>query len=799
MKRLCDHCHLEYEEEALFSEVVGGEERFFCCKGCQGVYHLLHSSGLDSFYEKLGSHHLAPPKEHLLEASRFDSEAFRRQYVKESGALAQISLVLEGIHCAACVWLNEKVLYQREGVVEVSINYTNNKATIIWNPAQIKLSEIIETIRSIGYDAYPYDPRLQEERANTQRRDYYTRLVVGIFCTMNIMWIAVAQYAGYFSGIDPVVRHILNVASFLLCTPALFYSGWVFFRGAYYGLKHGFITMDLLVSSGASLAYLYSIYAALSGVGETYFESVTMIITFVLTGKFLEVKGKKSAVDALDSLNAQIPEAVVVVRGEERVTLSPQEVQVGEIVEVLSGERLALDGELLSPKALLDESALSGESLPVEKRAGVRVLSGSIALQYPLRYRVTELFSDSLMANIVRLVEDSLGKKPQIERRANELSRHFSSTILLLALATFGVWYGWLGVGIERALVVGISVIVIACPCALALATPIASLVGLTESIKRKLLFKEARFFETLAKAEVLLVDKTGTLTQGKPQVVEAREFGALEWGAVLALVRQSTHPVSAGVARYLHERGIVQESELWDLEQVEARGLRAQSAHGELLGGSLEFLRDQGVDTSAYTKGDRTIFALALGGRLGAVLELEDPLKPNAKESLEAIRALGVNIIMLTGDHEAIAGRVAGELGIETFRAGIDPLQKAAFVEELHAQGRRVVMAGDGINDALALSKSDLAIAMGQGTDVAIGVSDVVLLDDSMEALKEAFVLSHRTYRFIKQNIALSLLYNALTIPLAMMGYVIPLVAAASMSLSSLLVVGNSLRIRRA
>ncbi len=798
MKRLCDHCHLEYEEEALFSEEIEGQKRYFCCKGCQGVYHLLRSSGLENFYEKVGDRKLAPPKENFLESSRFDSEAFGRKYVKEEEGMRRISLILEGIHCAACVWLNEKVLYQREGVIEVSINYTNNKASILWDPKRIKLSEIIDIIRSIGYDAYPYDPRLQEERANSERREYYTRMVVGIFCTMNIMWIAVAQYAGYFSGMDATVRHILNFASFVLCTPALFYSGWIFYRGAYFGLKHGFVTMDLLVASGATLAYLYSIYAALSGIGETYFESVTMIITFVLIGKFLEVKGKKSAVDALDSLNSQIPEAVIVVRGEERISLAPEEVEIGEVVEILPGERLALDGVLLSSKALMDESALSGESLPIQKSMGETLLSGAINLQYAVQYRVSKSLNDSLLSSIIRLVEDSLGKKPQIEKRANELSRRFSTTILSLALLTFALWYGVIEAGFERSLVVAISVIVIACPCALALATPIASLVGLTESIKKKLLFKEARFLETMAKANLLLVDKTGTLTLGRPQVVREQQWGEMDRSLWLSLVQKSTHPVSVGVASYLKMQGIMGIREFLEFEQIDSKGLRGVLEEGEILGGSLEFLREHGVALGGYEPSERTLFAVAFQGALRGVLELEDPLKPHAKESLEGIRAQGIEVVMLTGDHFAIAAKVAQTLEISEFHAAMNPLEKADFVEKMRQRGRVVVMAGDGINDALALSKSDIAVAMGQGTDVAIAVSDVVVLDDSLLALQEAFSLSHRTYRFIKQNIALSLTYNALTIPLAAMGYVIPLVAAASMSFSSLLVVGNSLRIKK-
>lgn len=795
MKRRCDHCHLEYDEDALFRDESFEDVRFFCCKGCQGVYHLLRSSGLDSFYDKLGSSTLEPPKELDSQLSRFDSEAFTRQYIKQESGISTISLIISNIHCAACVWLNEKILHQQNGIIEASINYTNNKAVISWDSSKIALSQIIALIRSIGYDAHPYDPKTQEERAHKARRDYYTRMVVGIFCTMNIMWIAIAQWAGYFSGMDSSMRHILNFASFMLATPALFFSGWIFFRGAYYGLKHGLVGMDLLVASGASMAYFYSIYAAISGAGETYFDSVAMIITFVLMGKFLEIKGKKSAVDSLDALEAQIPSTVIVLQNEKRIAKAPDEVIVGDVIEVLPGERLALDGILLSEHASIDESALSGESLPVEKCKNDEILSGAINLENAITYRVSRIFGDSLMSNIIHLIEDSLSKKPHIETRANELARYFSIIVLTLSLVTFVAWI-YIGKNIEVALITAISVVIVACPCALALATPIASLVALSESLKKKLLFKEARFFETIAKADLLVIDKTGTLTHAKPSVVDVQRFLEFDSSTLLALVKSSAHPISRGVARFLEEKGII-ETPLLESMQIPARGLVGIDNDGiEWLGGNLSFLNERGIDTRAISPTSRLQFAIAYNGNLVAVFGLEDEIKSDAKSAIESIQKLGIEVVMLTGDHEDSAREVANKLKI-AYKAELTPSQKAEYVRTAHDHGRVVVMAGDGINDAPALALSDIAVAMSGGMDVAIGVSDVVVMDNSLGALSAAFALSRRTFALIKQNIAISLFYNALTIPLAMLGYVIPLIAAVAMSMSSLLVVGNSWRIK--
>lgn len=795
MTHICDHCHLDFSEEALIKEETEDSTLYFCCKGCQGVYHLLHDEGLGSFYDKLGNGRLTPVKKGYEELSRFDSAAFAQKYVRKSDGFKEVSLVIEGIHCAACVWLNEKVLNRTDGIFRADINYTNNKATIRWDDAALPLSKVVETIRSIGYNAHPYDPRVQEERADKSRRDYYFRMIVGLFCTMNIMWLAIAKWSGYFTGIDPQVKFMLSWAEWALATPALFYAGWIFFRGAYYGIKHRFINMDLLVASGASLTYVYSVYALLSGYGETYFESVAMIITFVLIGKFLEVRTKKSAVDVLDSLNAQIPAEVTVEREGAAQSVSVEEVAVGEVVLLKPGEKAAVDGVLLSDLASFDESALTGESLPVVKQQDERVFGATVNLDGAIRYRATKTFADSTLHHLLGMVEEALAKKPVIEKNANELSRMFSAFILLIAIGTFMGWYIGIG-GLEKALMASIAVIVIACPCALALATPIATLVGIGTAYRNGLLFKEARMLETMAKADVLLLDKTGTLTRGKPQVVEEKRFGEFDSAMLRGFLSLSNHPISSGIYHHLEDAALsVNTARFEDFIQYPARGIRAVHDGKQLFGGNAAFLREQGVAVDATLEACQFLFAS--DRELFAAYRLEDALKPDADAAIRKLKGMGLTIEMLTGDRQERAQRIADQLGIG-YRAELTPEMKADVVGEYQQENRIVVMVGDGINDSVVLGKSDIGIAMGSGTDIALSVSDVVLLNNSMESLKEAFYISRRTYGFIKQNMAISLLYNALTIPLAVAGYVIPLIAALSMSLSSVIVVLNSLRIRR-
>ena len=799
-KRRCDHCHLEYNASVLLPDTTFETPKFFCCKGCQGVYHLLKDEGLDTFYVKMGDETtLEPPKVNLDDTSRFDLDGFISKYVKTNKeGLNEIALIIEGIHCSACVWLNEKVLSKQEGIVEVSINYTNHKAKIVWDGAVIKLSQIIETIRSIGYNAYPYDPKSGEERATAQRREYYSKLLVGIFATMNVMWIAIAQYAGYFTGMESNIKSILNFAEFILATPTLFYTGSIYFKGAYYGIKHRYVTMDFLVATGATLTYAFSLYAMFTRSAEVYFDSVTMIITFVFAGKYLEVLTKKKAVDTLDAFGSAMPSEVTIIKGDEKILTSVDSVEIGEIIEVRAGDKVAIDGIIVEGEGSFDLSRLNGESIPVLSQKGDKILSGSICLDSVIRYQATNTFSSSMLSKLVTLLEDAMNKKPKIEKLANQISGYFSRTILLLAFSTLLFWFYQSG-SFETGLIVAISVIVIACPCALSLATPVATLVGLGLAAKRGILFKEAGFIESMAKCDTLVLDKTGTITKGKPEVVETAYVQSFDRSLLYALVSSSTHPISQGIASFLKESTEpLHVKHLEQVKTVEAKGVKALFEGHTLLGGNAKMMHEEGVELLIpSTLESLSHYFFAIDGNLVATFGLRDSLKEGARESIEALKKLGLEIVMLSGDHLSVTQTIAKEAGIEVYEAALLPHEKANYIEALRKQGKKVVMAGDGINDTLALSQSEIAISMGSGADVAVDVSDVVLTNDSVNSLYEAFVIARKSLRVVKENLLFSLLYNVITIPLAMSGHVIPLFAALSMSLSSLVVVGNSMRIK--
>jgi Cu+-exporting ATPase len=471
------------------------------------------------------------------------------------------------------------------------------------------------------------------------------------------------------------------------------------------------------------------------------------------------------------------------------------EVKVGDILEVRSGEKASVDGQSIVELATFDESSLSGESLPVEKRKGDSIFSGTINTGMVMRYEATKNYANSTLSTMMNLLEDSLASKPKIEEMTNELSKHFSLTIILLAILTFMGWYFYSD-DFEKSLIITISVIVIACPCALALATPIASLVGISWATQRGLLFKEARFIETFAKADVVMVDKTGTITEGKLSVREQPlSLEKEELALLYALVNGSIHPVSQSVKNYLEtQHKSIAPIELENIEQVLAQGIRAEYGSKELLGGNAKLMQSNGIEVE---QSDYTVYHFAVDGQLLSSFELEDSIKEDAKALVSYFNSLNIELFMATGDNEKVAKKVANEVGIKNVIAELSPLEKADKITTLQEQGKTVVMVGDGINDTLALSKADIAIVMGSGADVALAMSDVVILNNSLKGIKDAFVISRRTYKFIKQNLIISLLYNLLTIPLAIAGYVMPLLAALSMSVSSLLVVGNSMRIK--
>jgi Cu+-exporting ATPase len=514
-----------------------------------------------------------------------------------------------------------------------------------------------------------------------------------------------------------------------------------------------------------------------------------MIITFVLIGKYLEVIGKKGAVDAMDSIKSYIPLEATIIIDDGKKVISLDDIQVGDIIEVKNGEKASVDGEVISGNSSFDESSLTGESIPIIKNIGDKIFSGTINTNQVIRYKALKNYANSTLNHIVELLEDSLSSKPQIEDTTNELSKYFSVIILALAIFGFFGWY-YFNSDFENSLIIAISVIVIACPCALALATPIASLIGVSWLSKEGLLFKEAKFIQTVANTSVVVFDKTGTITTGKLSVIKANidNLKDEELNLLYSISDSSIHPVSIAVKKYLEENyTTLKYLGLENIKQLPSLGVQATYNNQTIFGGRIEDDKDFQC----------TMYHFMIDDKQLAFFTLEDTIREDAKQTILSLQEQDIRVIMCSGDNQQSVQKIAKEVGITEFKYKMSPLDKANFINKIKEDGNTVVMAGDGINDALALSKADISIAMGNGADIAIGVSDIVILNDKLSGIEKSFYISNRTFHFIKMNLGISLMYNIITIPLALAGYVIPLVAALSMSLSSLLVVGNSMRIK--
>lgn len=830
----CAHCRLKFDESAM---IAGEGGHKFCCRGCKSVYEILRADGLGEFYERLGSRELSPVK-----AQNFSDRSIRNiyeNYVKKEDGFCKIRLALENVHCAACAWLIEKALFSVRGVTQISVNVSSAQALVVWretaapkdsndgeakilspnfsknkseisgeskdeilnegsneNAAEISvLAQILERVNSVGYVCSPYEPSREQERADAKRRDFYARLLVGLFCSMNIMWMAVAQWAGYFSGMSQSVKDILNFAQFLLATPALFYTGAPFFAGARAAVRARGANMDLLVVFGACASYFYSVYAMFSRSGETYFDGAAMIITVVFLGKFLETSAAKKIAQKVGSMDLCARESVEVVREGKSARVQALDVKIGDLIALNAGERAIIDGCAAQGRASFDYSSVTGESAPVLLGEGDAVRSGAICLDGRVIYEASATFEDSFLSKISRLLRDASLQKPKIELLADKISAKFALFVLAASICSFCVWSAF--APFSQALSVAVAVAIIACPCALGLATPVAALTALGAGAKRGVIFKRSKIIETLASCDTAIFDKTGTLTKRDLEVKSFENLGAPQ-NLIYSLALASKHPVSAGVARFLENKNC-ENFELEEVKEVAAKGVSASFEGSALLAGSAKFMRENGViGLENFSRANEGLseYLVAINGKAAARALLGGEIKEGAKECVEFLKRAGFSVLILSGDKKEAVRATASTLGVDEFYYGRLPEDKADFVRNLQKKGRRVLMVGDGINDALALSYADAAVCMGAGADISLAKSDVALLSSDPRSLISAVVLARRTVRAIRQNLFFALGYNALAIPLAALGYVIPLIAAASMSLSSVAVVLNSLRI---
>ena len=717
-----------------------------------------------------------------------------------------LELGIGGMSCAACAARIEKVVGRLPGV-EGSVNFAAETARVRYMPGLADPAAIVAAIARAGFTATPIAGRDRE--AERARKDAEFRAELRLFWISALLSLPfLAQMAGMlgagFGGHhDDWLPRWLQC---LLATPVQFWIGRRFYKGAWSSLLGGGANMDVLVALGTSVAYFFSLFVVLAGRHDlhVYFEASASIITLVLLGKLLEARARARTSVAIEALLRLQPPTAWIERDGQLVELPVAQVVAGMTFVLRPGDAVPVDGEVLAGTSSADEAMLTGESVPVPKAPGDKVFAATVNGDGVLHCRASGVGADTLLAGIVRLVEQAQGGKPAVQRLADRIAAVFVPTVVAIALATFGLWW-WLGGELAPALVNGVAVLVIACPCALGLATPTAVMVGTGQGARAGILVKNAEALELAEKIKVLVVDKTGTLTEGRPSLIDLRCADGVARGEVLQLAasleQSSHHPLARAVLDAARAEGVA------PLAAASAQAVGGKGVTGQVDGravqlGSPEFIAAQGVAMppallEPLLAAALTPVAVAADGRLLGVMGLADPLRAGARAAVARLQALGLRVVMLTGDHPAAAARIAAEAGISEFRAQVLPGDKAAAVEALRAEGR-VGMVGDGINDAPALAAADVSFAIGAGSDVAIEAADLTLVRSDLNGVADAISLSRATLGKIRQNLFFAFIYNIIGIPAAALGLLNPVIAGAAMAMSSVSVVSNSLLLRR-
>jgi len=801
----CYHCGLPVDKEGSFTAKVVGENHQFCCFGCQTVCETIHQAGLQSFYQKTPEgEFLAPPPSLSSELASYDLDEVQSDYVDKLDDIRTIHLLVEGIHCAACVWLIEHSLVKQPGVLSAEVNLTSKRLRLKWDNRLTPLSTILQALGRLGYSAIPFDPDTAEGALARRHRSLLYRMAFAGFAMMNILWISIALYSGADEG---EFKNWFHWISFLIATPTLLYAGYPFLRNALIGLRRRYLTMDLPIAIGATVTYSYSAFITITGSthGHVYFDTVVNFIFVILVGRYLEAISKREALSATSRLLEFQPKlATLIIDGMPKI-VPIRSVSIDDHVLVKPGERIPVDGILIDGQSAVDEAMLTGESLPVVKRANDQVVAGSMNGEGAFTVRVQQVLRNTALAKIVALMEDAQASKAPIQCTADKIVPWFVVVTLTLAAVTFLYWYQF---DFEQALLAATSVLIITCPCAFGMATPMSVAVATGVGAQHGILIKQGAALEYLSKVTHFVFDKTGTLTEGKLRVVDVESFNHLSESEIVTLAGSVEQHSEHGIAKAILDESISRNLTLLpivDFSSSAGQGVQATLDNNQVLLGTQRWLTDldyifservlERVD-SLEKQGISCVF-IAQQSEIVGLIGVADQLRLDAKSMANDLQQHGITVTVLSGDKGSVVEAITAELGDIERYAEVLPKDKADVVRALQKQGAIVAMVGDGVNDAPALIQADVGIALASGTDVSIESADIVLSHNELYNVSEARRLASRTLRTIKQNIALSIGYNVIMVPLAMMGLINPLIAAVTMPISSLLVIGNAARIK--
>jgi len=803
----CFHCGLPIPPGSDFHQQIEGQTRDFCCIGCQSVCKAIYDAGMQGFYRRTPEGTpLGPPPEPPRDTALYDLDAVQEEFVSTQGEGREIHLLVEGIHCAACVWLIEHALAQLPGILSAQVNLSNKRMLLRWDPEQIKLSHVIQRLGEIGYAATPFDPEAAEGVIRRQNRALLLRLAFAGFAAMNLMWISIALYTGADEG---EYRGLFHWMGLVLATPTLLYSGWPFLKGAWSGIRNRHPGMDLPIAIGAVATYSYSTYVTLAVIpgGHVYFDTVVNFLFVILIGRHLEGMSKRHAVAASQRLLDLQPRVATRLNPDGSEEVVPiRAVRPGDLLVIRPGAQIPADGVIREGSGLVDESMLSGESRPVNKTPGDALSAGTLNNEGAMTMEVTGTLKHTALGRIIRLVEEAQASKAPIQCAADRVVPWFVSATLGLAALTFLLW---LQRDFELALMAATSVLIITCPCAFGLATPMAIAVASGQGARHGILVKNGAVLETLSQIRHFVFDKTGTLTEGRMGVRTVVGSGISEQDLLrlaAAAERLSEHSIARAILREAELREIAhQQLVVADFMNRAGFGVSAKVSGTPVQLGTTAWLEDQGIavdpalERRAAELEEDAISSIhvAIAGSHAGLIGLADRLRPDAPALVRELRDQGIEITLLSGDRRKVAEAIARQLGGMQVIAEVLPDQKDEAIRRLQAGGATVAMVGDGINDAPALIRADVGIALGSGTDVSLESADIVLMSEELSRISLASQLSRRTLRTVRQNIGLSIAYNVVMIPLAMLGMITPLLAAIAMPLSSLAVIGNAARIR--
>ncbi|WP_304526193.1 heavy metal translocating P-type ATPase [Halomonas sp. I5-271120] len=794
----CYHCGSPVPAGAPWQLVLDDRAHSLCCPGCEAVAHAIVEGGLSSYYRFRTQLPERPSSDSSTRRAQaetwqvFDDPALQSEFVHANGDGLTATLAVDGITCAACAWLIEHRLNALDGVTSSAVNLSHHRLSISWDPARIALSQLLAELAAIGYPAQPYAPDQAQQRLKHDERMGVRRLIVAAVAMMQVMMFSVPIYLSDPGEMSRDFLVLFHWLSFALATPVVLFSAAPFFHNALRDLRNRTLGMDVPVSLAIGGAYLASGYAVLSGQGEVYFDSVSMFTFFLLFGRYIEMRARRRSGHSGNAMAGVLPASATRLEadGSERV-LPANRLTAGDRVLVRPGHGVPADGVIEDGTSSLDESMLTGESRPVTRRPGDAVTGGSHNVDSPLVVRVTHVGHEARASAILDLTDRAFAKRPRIAELASRWAHLF---VLRLLVVSLGVAIAWAFIDPSRALWVTLSVLVVTCPCALALATPTALTASHGRLRRRGFLITRAHALEGLAQASRVIFDKTGTLTTGRMTLVETHPVAGFETqrarAIAAALEAHSEHPIARAFSPH---------------RDVTISAEAVINHPGQGLEGGLKGRRWR-LGKPAFAAGSDAPpppgqgqwLLLACEGKPRAWFALKDELRDDAPTTVRALKRLGLSVELLSGDQEASVEDLAQQLGIEGWRAGASPEDKLAHVEALQAQGESVVMVGDGINDVPVLAGAEVSIAMNGATDLARTRADAVLLSPHLTRIVEAIEVSRATRRIIRQNLGWALCYNLTALPLAACGLVPPWLAAIGMSASSLVVVGNALRLGR-